>query len=171
MDIDIVWEKLLFSGHYQFAAKDKVVGKLQFKRWKRESEGELMGITVRFQADGLFRKKTYMYLGEESKPFGAIYYNKGLFTNSATIKYNDNTYDWTFKNPFSTKWVVKDATSVRIRSKTNTLKGKLKITEPEAPLILASLLVSRYFKDSNTSILTVLFAGSAVFRFLLEMFG
>jgi hypothetical protein len=171
MEIILYWEKLLFSGNYQLSAKDKQVGSFRFKRLSRASVGELMGIKVRFEADGFFRKKTYMFYGDDAKAFGVINHDRGLLTNAATVRYNENSYEWNFKNPVSSKWEVKDGTSVRIKSKTTSLKGKMKISQPEAPLILASLYVSRYYKDSNANILTVILAGSAVFQFLRGFLG
>jgi hypothetical protein len=169
MEINIEWEKLLFSGKYQLFASDKIVGSLFFKNWKRESNGELMGIKLIFRTKWFFGTKVKIYHPDNPKPIGFIQYNKGFLRNAAVIQYDDKSFDWSFKSPWSSKWTVTDGTRVRVSSKNNSLKGNLTITDPEVPLVLSALLISRYYKDSNTSIFTILFAGSTVAKFLFDM--
>lgn len=150
MNVDIVWEKLLFSSKYQFQIKNEKVGKISFNSWKNSATGELLNRVLTFKTKGIFIPRTRMVDTESGLIFGSIKYHSGFFRNSATIIYDDKTFEWKQRGFWSSKFDVTDGDGVRISGKTNKLKGIFETTNPEVPLVLSTIIINRYYRGKNT---------------------
>ncbi|KPP95233.1 MAG: hypothetical protein HLUCCA01_04930 [Bacteroidetes bacterium HLUCCA01] len=170
MVIELDWEKSLLSNKFTFIIKNENVGSYRYGLFKDNAEGELLNRSLRFRQNGILRKHTRIINPDNDEIIGIIKLRPGLFKNKADITLDGEHYSWSSKSTWSSKWELRDESSVRVAGNNNSLRGKFQVTQPNVPLILSAMYISRNFKDSNR-FFTLLFVLPPVLQYLFRLTG
>lgn len=170
MVIDLEWEKSLLSNKFTFIIKNERVGSYRYGLLKDNAEGELLNRPLSFRKKGLLRIHTKIINPDTDQVIGIIKLRPGLFKNKADITIDGDHYSWSSVATWSSKWELRDEESVRVAGNNNSLRGKFQVTQPNVPLILSAMYISRNFKDSNR-FFTLLFVVPPVLQYIFRLSG
>ncbi|MCF0065712.1 hypothetical protein MUK70_23705 [Dyadobacter chenwenxiniae] len=123
-----------------------IVGILKTNFWKSTGYGELNGYLLRFKNKGLFNTITKILDIDGTKVLGEIKYN--VWSDSATITYEDGLYEWKYESWTRKKWIVKTAEDAAEFTLTSFWKdeGNVDNESVSPPIILAALYVSSHLR-------------------------
>ncbi|GHB53892.1 hypothetical protein GCM10007390_03510 [Persicitalea jodogahamensis] len=144
-------EYRLFNGR-------QIIGILKNDFWNRKAYGEFKGFLVRFEHQGMGKKKAWILDIEGEKVLGTIEFSTS--PRSATITYDGEGFNWnTLHEKPRGSWLVGNGEEESRYLAEGSLGSQGKITDAYLPpvVLLAGLYVRGYFLARRVSILAGLF--------------
>jgi hypothetical protein len=144
--MDITWKMLGLAREYRLFNGKQIVGLLKNNLWNSQAYGEFKGHLARFEKDPRRRHHANILEIEGEKVLGSI--ELGLFSRTATIWYEGETYTWK-SLPKNTpgSWVVGNAEEESQYLASGRIGSTGTISEAYLPpiVLLAGLYIHGYF--------------------------
>lgn len=163
------WQTLGIAREYRLFLDRQVVGILKNNFWNRKAYGELKGFLIRFENEGLEKKRARILDIEGEKVLGTI--DLSFFPNSASIQYRGEQYEWRYLDGNRrSRWFIRNEEEKTEYIATGFISsaGTIADTDLHPILILAGLYIQGYFIKRSFLVLLTTFSLGILATFLFR---
>ena len=160
MNIELSWEKDIFSRNYTLLNERKLCGYLKRDFLSQSAIAGINNEVYSFKTSGVFTKTTIVYDMETYKNLAVITYDQ--WRSGAILSVGNRVLYFKYNNLLQTKWELSETGGEHISCSASLNKGCINSSTDESVLLLSGLLVSDYYKESQTSLFISLITVLAV---------
>ncbi|MBB5284734.1 hypothetical protein HNQ92_002882 [Rhabdobacter roseus] len=146
--MNVRWQSFGLDQEYRLLREKLIVGLLKKNFFNNNAYGEYHGYLLRFEASGWGKRTVRILDIEGKKVLGTIAFR--YFPYAASIRYEDETYQWQYQPWSQSRWTVTQADEVATyeagRGWTRGGTGTIDYEYLPPAVVLSGLYVRSYFR-------------------------